>query len=431
MSTASATSSSATRRGPSMRLRIALALGTLSLLVILTQSLAMLALFDDSEEDFIDQILTQQIAHSMALWKTTPESAFPNTPAMQLYRIGPGTAPSGEPPTEVRSLPVGNHEVHLGGREAHVAVRQDGSARYFLVYDVEEHEERLLSLILLTLAAGTALALTVLFTGYVLAGRLTGRLERMAARVDLPDSGPLAEPDMERELLAIAEALDRYRQRQQDALGRERAFSANLSHELRTPLTAIRTDAELLAALPDAPEAVRRRANRMIEGVDRINALGNSLLLLSRDAGPALLEEIRLRPAVSAVWETLAQSAGKPVGLCLMIPERTTVSTDPTLFDLVLRNLLDNALRHSNRGEIVCALEGSRLIVSDCGPGFVEAELPYVFDRFFHGPQGRHGLGLALVCHVCRASGWQVSAGNAAAGGGQVTIDLGDSLQPS
>ena len=114
-----------------------------------------------------------------------------------------------------------------------------------------------------------------------------------------------------------------------------------------------------------------------------------------------------------------------------MIPERTTVSTDPTLFDLVLRNLLDNALRHSNRGEIVCALEGSRLIVSDCGPGFVEAELPHVFDRFFHGPQGRHGLGLALVCHVCRASGWQVSAGNAAAGGGQVTIDLGDRLQPS
>ena len=414
-----------------MRLRIALALGALSLLVILAQSLTMLAVFDQTEEEFIDQMLTQQIAHSMAVWKTAPESAFPNTPAMQLYRFGPGMAPSDGLPAEVLSLPVGNHEIRLGGREAHVAVRHDGSARYILVYDAEEHEGRMLSLMLLTITASTLLALGVLLAGYALAGRLSGSLERLAARVDRPDGAPLAGPDMERELQAIATALDRYRQRQQEALDRERAFAANLSHELRTPLTAIRTDAELLAALPDAPEAVRRRANRMIQGVDRINALGSSLLLLSREAGPALLEEIRLQPAVWEVWEPLSQSVSKPVSLRVMVPEGTTVSADPTLFDLVLRNLLDNALRHSDRGEIVCALEGSRLIVSDCGRGFAEAELPHVFDRFFSGPQGRHGLGLALVQHVCRASGWRVSAGNAETGGGQVTIDLGDSLQPS
>lgn len=414
-----------------MRLRIALALGALSLLVILAQSLTMLAVFDQTEEEFIDQMLTQQIAHSMAVWKTAPESAFPNTPAMQLYRFGPGMAPSDGLPAEVLSLPVGNHEIRLGGREAHVAVRHDGSARYILVYDAEEHEGRMLSLMLLTITASTLLALVVLLSGYALAGRLSGSLERLAARVDTPDGAPLAGPDMERELRAIAEALDRYHQRQQEALDRERAFAANLSHELRTPLTAIRTDAELLAALPDAPEAVRRRANRMIQGVDRINALGSSLLLLSREAGPALLEEIRLQPAVREVWEPLSQSVSKPVSLRVMVPEGTTVSADPTLFDLVLRNLLDNALRHSDRGEIVCALEGSRLIVSDCGRGFAEAELPHVFDRFFSGPQGRHGLGLALVQHVCRASGWRVSAGNAATGGGQVTIDLGDSLLPS
>ena len=414
-----------------MRLRIALALGALSLLVILAQSLTMLAVFDQTEEEFIDQMLTQQIAHSMAVWKTAPESAFPNTPAMQLYRFGPGMAPSDGLPAEVLSLPVGNHEIRLGGREAHVAVRHDGSARYILVYDAEEHEGRMLSLMLLTITASTLLALGVLLAGYALAGRLSGSLERLAARVDRPDGAPLAGPDMERELQAIATALDRYRQRQQEALDRERAFAANLSHELRTPLTAIRTDAELLAALPDAPEVVRRRANRMIQGVDRINALGSSLLLLSREAGPALLEEIRLQPAVWEVWEPLSQSVSKPVSLRVMVPEGTTVSADPTLFDLVLRNLLDNALRHSDRGEIVCALEGSRLIVSDCGRGFAEAELPHVFDRFFSGPQGRHGLGLALVQHVCRASGWRVSAGNAPTGGGQVTIDLGDSLLPS
>ena len=161
MSTASATSSSAARRGPSIRLRIALALGALSLLVILAQSLAMLAVFDETEEAFIDQILTQQIAHSMAVWKTAPGSAFPNTPAMQLYRIDGATAPSAGLPAQVLALPVDNHEIHLGGREAHVAVRQDGGARYILVYDAEEHEERLRSLTLLTLSAGALLTLIV------------------------------------------------------------------------------------------------------------------------------------------------------------------------------------------------------------------------------------------------------------------------------
>lgn len=263
---ASATSSSAARRGPSMRLRIALALGALSLVVILAQSLTMLAVFDQTEEEFIDQILTQQPPTAWRSQRPPRNRHSPTRPPCRLYRIGPGIAPADGVPAEVVSLPIGNHEIHLAGREAHVAVRQDGSARYILVYDVEDHEERLLSLLLLTLTAGTLLALLVLLAGYALAGRLAGRLERLAARVDNPDGAPLAEPGMERELLAIAVALDRYRKRQQEAVDRERAFAANLAHELRTPLTAIRTDAELLAALPDVPEAVRRRANRMIQG---------------------------------------------------------------------------------------------------------------------------------------------------------------------
>jgi signal transduction histidine kinase len=184
----------------------------------------------------------------------------------------------------------------------------------------------------------------------------------------------------------------------------------------------------MLAALPDAPASVARRANRMIGSVDRINALGNSLLLLGREARPALLEEIRLRPAITAVWESLTIANRKPVSLRLEVPEGTAVAADPALFDLVLRNLLDNALRYSEQGEITCTLEGSGLVVADCGPGFAEADLAHVFDRFYTGPRGRHGLGLALVQHVCAASGWQVSAGNAATGGARVVVELGASL---
>jgi len=412
-----------------MRLRIAAAVAALTLLAIVAQAFAMLTIFDEKEEEFIEEILGQQIAHSMALWQTAPESAFPNTPDMQLYRIAKGAPPAAGIPADVARLPVGNHEIARDDHEFHVAVREDDGARYILTYDVEDHETRLRELMLITATAGGLLALLVLLAGYLLAGGLASRLERLAARVGQPGDTPLVEPGMERELLAIADALDRYRRRQEAALAREQAFAANLSHELRTPLTAIRTDAEMLAVLPDLPEAVARRANRMIGSVDRINALGNSLLLLGREARPALLEEIRLRPAIAAVWEALTIAHPKPVRLRLEVPEGSAVAADPALFDLILRNLLDNALRYSEAGEIVCALEGSRLLVTDCGPGFAEADLAHVFDRFYTGPRGRHGLGLALVQHVCAASGWQVSAGNAATGGARVVVDLGASVR--
>jgi len=412
-----------------MRLRIAAGVAVLTLLAILIQATAILMIFDEKEEDFIEKILAQQIAHSMAIWQSAPESVFPNTPDMQLYRIARESPPAADIPADVTRLPVGNHEITRNGREFNVAVREDGSARYILLYDIEYHETRLRELMLITAGFGGLLALVALLAGHLLAGGLASRLERLADRVGEPGDSSLVEPGMERELLAISDALDRYRRRQQQALAREQAFAANLSHELRTPLTAIRTDAELLTALPDLPESVARRANRMIGNVDRINALGNSLLLLGREARPELLEEISLRQAITTVWEALTIANHKPVRLRLDIPEGTAVAADPSLFDLVLRNLLDNALRYSETGEIVCALEGSQLSVIDSGPGFAAADLAHVFDRFYTGPHGRHGLGLALVQHVCTASGWLVSAGNTATGGAQVSVDFGTSVR--
>lgn len=427
MSMAWATNLSVPERAPSMRLRVAASLAALALLVLLMQSVTMVLLIDRKEDEFIDHQLDAQIEHSMEVWQKSPAAARPNTPAMWLYRVGKGEVADVVPPF-LAGLAVGNHEVYLGSKEYHVAVRDDESARYVLAYDVEGHESRLDSLMLVTIGAALLLGLLTLFAGYLLAGRLTRRLERLAVRVEQEAPGPLAEPGMERELLAVAEALDHFRERQGAMLARERAFAANLSHELRTPLTGIRTDAEMLAALPDLPEAVARRGNRIVGSVDRINGLASSLLMLAREAKPALIEEVLLQPAIESVWASLMLAAPKPLGLRLEIPEGCTVSADPSLFELVLRNLLDNALRYSETGEIVCRLADSRLAVRDTGPGFADGDLERVFDRFFIGPRGANGLGLALVRHVCSASGWQVSARNAPGGGGEVTLDFGGSL---
>jgi signal transduction histidine kinase len=409
-----------------MRLRVAISLAALALLVLLAQSVVLVFLLDEKEEEFIERQLDDQLEHSMALWRQSPAAAFPNTPAMSLYRIGNGEA-AAQVPSWLAGLQVGNHELYRDDREYHVAVREEEGARYILAYDVEDHELRLRGLMLVTLLASVLLGVLTLLAGYLLSGRLTRRLERLARRVGQEAPGALVEPGMERELQALAVAVEHYRERQGAMLERERAFAANLSHELRTALTGIRTDAELLAA-SGSGEAVTRRGNRIVGSVDRISDLTTSLLFLAREARPAAVEPILLQPAIEAVWDALMLAAPKPLGLRLDIQENALLRTDPSLLDLVLRNLLDNALRYSESGEIVCRLQGSRLAVIDTGPGFAEGELARVFDRFFIGARGANGLGLALVRHVCLASGWTVTACNAPAGGGEVVVDFGSSL---
>ncbi len=410
----------------SLRWRVAAALAALALLTILAQSLAWLWLLERQEDAFINQQLQEQMAHSMALWREHPEAALPNSPAMWLYRepLRPGGKRVAAP-SEFAGLAVGDHEVYIGSHEYHVLVRADAQARYILVYDVEDHEFRRNRLFWSTLAAALLLALSTLGAGYWLAGRLTRRLGGLAEAVEHEVPAALADPAMEREVLALAEAFDRQRARQRDAMARERAFAANLSHELRTPLTAIRTDAELLTQLPDQPAAVAKRGSRIVAGVDRINSLAASLLLLAREARPGERLPLALAALVDEVWQRscAALPAGQPVaGLDNRLAPDLRLQADPALCELVLRNLFDNALRYSAGGSVRCWLSDGELAVQDSGPGFAEDELAHVFDRFYIGRRGLHGLGLALVRHVSQACGWQVSAENAAEGGGLIRL---------
>jgi len=413
-----------------MRLRIALWVAVLALVIILAQSVAVLLMFDEMEEELIDNLLTTQVEHSIELWHTSPDTAFPDSPSMTLYRLEPHSPP-GSVPDNLARLPIGNHEIFEGSKEFHVAVRADDGIRFILSYDVEEHEERLDAVTAVIVTGSVFIGGAVLALVYALSGRFTRRLEWLAQRVrgEVPEAGSYAQAGMEREVLAVAQALDALEARQAELLQREREFTANLSHELRTPLTAIRTDAEMLSSTGGLPEPAYRRSQRIVDNADRITRLAESLLLLARETRPQLQDDLRLSLEIQTLWESLGNQYIKPVQLLLEVPAPTLVRADPALLQLVLRNLLENALRHTESGAITCRLRGSVLEVTDQGPGFIPDDLPRVFDRFYrHGHCAGHGLGLALVAHVCRACGWVPAAANGPDGGAVLSVDLGPSL---
>ena len=427
-SAAEAAASGARRRRlpTSLRWRIAASVSAVLLALILGQAAALLMLYEEMERDFIDAILDQQLAYSIEVSRHSPQLALPNTPTMTLYRQRPGEPLPDDLPATLAELGIGNHEIREGHHEYHVAVREAEGARYILRYDESEHEARVRAVRTAVVIGALVMGVLVLLLVGAIAGRLSRGLESLAARVSAGGSDePLAQPGMERELLAVARALDEAAARQDELLVRERAFSANLSHELRTPLAGIRSDAEMIAAGEDLPEPVTRRATRIVSAADGITELAGSLLLLARDARPQLREAVNLADAARAAWAGLSRRQATAAGLELRIPDTAEVDADPALLRLVLRNLLENALKHGEGTEVTCALEGSRLQVLDRGPGLPQGDPGRIFDRYHQaGDKPGHGLGLALVKHICDASGWAVRARDRAGGGACFEVDF-------
>ena len=127
-----------------------------------------------------------------------------------------------------------------------------------------------------------------------------------------------------------------------------------------------------------------------------------------------------------ATWARLHPAGAPADALAIDIDPAAEVVADPGLLALVLQNLLENALRHGEGRALEVVLAGRRLEVRDRGPGFGADDPMRSFERFRRGGgKPGHGLGLALVQHICTACGWTVRAANRADGGACLTLDFG------
>jgi two-component system sensor histidine kinase MprB len=209
----------------------------------------------------------------------------------------------------------------------------------------------------------------------------------------------------------------------------QRQLVADASHELRTPVTSLRTNIEVLLEGGELePEDRRRLLADVVEQSEELSALVNDLIELARGDQPGPdTDEVRLDRLAA---ESLARARRNAPGI------RFDAELAPALVDGVperlgraINNLLDNAARHSPPGGIVEVRVGAEGVrVRDHGTGVAEADLPYVFDRFFRGTNSRgrqgSGLGLAIVRQVTEQHGGTASVVNAPDGGAIFTMAL-------
>lgn len=267
---------------------------------------------------------------------------------------------------------------------------------------------------ILWIAGATLLLLLggLLLSLYVRAGRLLGPLQTIASTADrvsvrqldvrLPEEG-----EMDLESHVLSQSFNRLLDRLDASFTDMQRFTSNAAHQLQTPLTVMKGHVDVTlrkdrdaAAYRDTLEVVRgeiREVTRMVRGLLTLSRLQGA-------DGETEMESVVLSQVADRIRTLHTVDMAR---LRCDIPAEMAVHGNPEWVQLILENLVDNALKYAPDGDVVveAQIEGDSVLLSvrDQGPGLSAEDLEHVSERFFRGKNARengvrgHGLGLALV----------------------------------
>jgi heavy metal sensor kinase len=288
--------------------------------------------------------------------------------------------------------------------------------------------EEILRQVLLLLAVGLPIGVLVAVSGgFVLVRRALNPVNQIARKAEdisqhnLSERVPVVNSGDELEHLSIS--LNNMIARLEDAIQTSKQFVADASHELRTPLTVLRGELESLAQDALLKAQTRESLGSLLEEVDRLAEVVESLLALSKlDAGEAISERVRfdLAELVTTTADQMSLLAeDKSIRVECDAAPGVFVEGDRSRMKQVVVNLLDNAIKYTHNGGNVLlriASDGDTAVleVADNGIGIPTEALPHMFKRFFRVDDSRSrerggaGLGLSIVKAICAAQGAEV-----------------------
>jgi two-component system sensor histidine kinase MprB len=224
------------------------------------------------------------------------------------------------------------------------------------------------------------------------------------------------------ELARLAESFNATLDALERSVQAQRHLIADASHELRTPISSLRANIQILGESERLPPGEQEsvRADIVAE-LDELTALVGDVVELARGAAPeGAPDDVRLDAVVRAAVESARRRGEVRFELSM---EPTIVSGRADRIARAVSNLVDNARKWGpDGGTVEIGLSDGVLTVRDHGPGFEEADLPFVFDRFYRAQDARKlpgsGLGLAIVRQTAEGCGGFAQACNAPGGGG-------------
>jgi two-component system, OmpR family, sensor histidine kinase QseC len=305
-----------------------------------------------------------------------------------------------------------NRQVGGVGYRIYTLARSESGVRIDVAQPLSDRTQVVRASALRLLLPGLVLVLALALCVYAIVRQVVAPIMLYCAAIDQLQPGAMQLPAGEalpRELRPVTDAIDSLARRVDAAFLHERTLTADAAHELRTPLAALRAQAQV--ALRSRDDDERRAALlALIEGVDRSTRVVESVLSLARldarEFDVEALDEIALHDLTQAIAEEFRGQA-KRRGLDLTVSVVPLfLRADADACAVLLRNLLDNALRHARqRIELSLIARGDSAVwrVQDDGPGMSAEQRQRAFDRFYRASgSGGAGLGLAMVQRVAQ-----------------------------
>jgi two-component system OmpR family sensor kinase len=272
----------------------------------------------------------------------------------------------------------------------------------------------------------------MLVVWWVVSGSLdpVARVRSQVASRQADDLSPVSEAGLPDEVRPLVQELNLLFGRVKTAFDAQQTFVADAAHELRTPLAALRLQAQSLDRA-ETLEARKLAVSRLTAGIDRATRLVEQLLVLARQEASAATGTVS-KPvdladlARRTVADLAGVAAAKGVDVGIQHADPATVEGQPDALHILLRNLVDNAIKYTPSGGTadisVRSREGKVVVtVEDSGPGIPPDERERVFDRFYRvagSEAAGSGLGLAIIKAIAERHGATLALGQSERLGG-------------
>ena len=315
---------------------------------------------------------------------------------------------------------LGFSDVQARGTTYRVFSMQSGPQIIQVAQDMGARKEMAGTLALRTMMPIALMApLLMLLVWWVVSSSLApvSRVRRQVAERQADDLNELSEAGLPDEIRPLVHEINLLFRRVRQAFDAQRSFVADAAHELRSPLAALKLQAQGLQRAGD--DATRDVAvTRLTAGIDRATRLVEQLLVLARHQASAA-SGLRPEPVVlanvvrQAVADLAPAALARRIDIGVAHADEASLTGHPEALRILVRNLLDNAVKYSPEGgtvdvELRAGADGLQLSVEDSGPGIPEADRERVLDRFYRiagsGATGS-GLGLAIVKSIAELHG--------------------------
>lgn len=294
--------------------------------------------------------------------------------------------------------------------------------------DIQKTLQRLLVTLLVSIPI---LVIVAGVSGYYLATRALAPIDQIistARKISAEDlSARLDVPATNDEVGRLSQTLNDMLSRLDDSFQRERQFTNDASHELRTPLTAMQAILGVIREKRRTSEEYEQALDDISEETDRLRTLVENLLRLARGdkSQNNIFEQVNLSTLLEDVSDSMRPLAEtKSLTLHCKPAANLTVLGDSDELIRLFVNLLDNAIKYTERGEVRIAAKRAEknieIQITDTGIGISPEHLPHIFDRFYRVDHSRTqrgaGLGLAIAKDIVVAHGGQIEAGSTSMG---------------